>query len=161
MPFEFPLDFGLVGLGPLSARIVLPQHKLALHEQRQIFRRMCVKHASRDSADTSSDPHYRNVRTPEPRDDAVPNGTDRRITPRMRPVAVGTSIANCVTTSSVRTYGREASSDPSDACRESRWHYFVFFDPIRTQNAVADIPIKAKRPLEGSGTAAVTLALSA
>jgi hypothetical protein len=56
---------------------------------------------------------------------------------------------------------REASSDPSDACRESGWHYLALFDPIRTQNAAADIPINARRPLEGSGTAAVTLALSA
>ncbi len=59
-----PLGFGLVGQSPTLGAHCPPQHKPALQERRQIFRRLCVKHISCHSADTFSSPRNRNVRIP-------------------------------------------------------------------------------------------------
>ena len=76
-------DFGLVGLGPLSvAYCVPPQQQAALHEQRQIFRRLTVRNVSCHSAGTFSSARNSTARIPEAWDDAVLNGMDRRIAPR-------------------------------------------------------------------------------
>ena len=58
------LGYGLFGLSPTLGAHCPPQHKPALQERRQIFRRLCVKQISCHSADTFSSPRNRNLRIP-------------------------------------------------------------------------------------------------